>query len=332
MQYTYELSAKVKKLDVVWMIDNSGSMQDNIKAVQDNMQSFVGWLKQQGTAQGIDVKAILISCDTAVHPNPRAGTQHSADRYCMDMRSDNYGGLVKIIREWDKDDSAYMPQLLMTMATKQGDALARELRADSTKIFLVVTDEGAHQIANKFIEVMDKKFGKDKIKFFSYSSPRPTSIDMVLANDPPDSERKPRQAMKDRASVWLPRAEQYFNGLWDELSTGAFFYHNMCGSEMSYSHVYEYLAKHYQGKLYNICSRDWTQHFKNLQGDIKHQIERTVELIHLARKSNLKLISVAVDQSVLSASDYTYTPSNPPVLTLHTSRDAVTVDITVSHD
>ena len=335
-KYTYKLPAKVEKLDVVWMIDNSGSMVDNIRAVQSHMRSFVNWLQTVGQQQGIDVFAFLISCDS-----PSSSSESYADvRHCMNFDQLQHQRLFRISRAWQEKDSLNMVAILVRMATTVGDPLAQRLQPDSKKIFVVVTDEAAHLNQDSiFSSEMSRAFGQDNITFFSYSSPRPTSINLVLADGATDDDGAPddvknnyRQKFKDRARTWLPQAEAYFAGRASQLVGRTFFYHKMCGGEMTYSHVYEYLAKQYRGKLYSICSQNWSQHFADLKGDITSQIERVVDLDELAHKTNLKYISVNLGQRVLASSEYAITGSNPPKLTLRTSRNAAEVVITVSHD
>ena len=324
-RYTYKLPAKVGQLDVVMMINNSGSMKSTLAAMQGQMGALMKGLAAAGTTHGVDIKAYMISCDTSA----------AEKMQCLDFKAIAHPQLIRIRRQWSKQDALYMLRIMQMMALSPTDPLGRALQArgDSTKMFVIVSDGAAYPtLDSSFITKMNKAFGRSSVIFSSFSSPRPTSIDMVLANDPPDSERKPRQTMKDRARVWLPQAAAYFAGQDRRLGGRAFFYHNMCGSEMSYAHVYEFLAKYYQGKLYNICAGDWMQHFAELAGDVSAQLARTLSLTELSGKSGLTIESVAMGGVNLSADEYTITQDQPPQLKLHTAKDGAEVVITAAYD
>ena len=328
-RYTYKLPAKVKQLDVVMMINNSYSMKPVLAGLQAGLGAFMKSLATAATTHGVDMKVYMISCDDQHAASDTAKIQ------CMDFKAIAHSQLIRIRRQWSTSDSLYMLKIMQMMASSATDPLGRALqgRGDAKKMFIVVSDGAAYPtLEQSFITNMNKIFGRSKVIFSSLSSPRPTSIDMVLANDASGSERKPRQWMKEKARTWLPQAEAYFAGQTRQLGSRTFFYHKMCGGEMTYSHVYEFLAKYYRGKLYSICAQDWSQHFADLQGDISARLGRTLSLTELGDVSGLTYESVAIGGVNLSADEYTITKDQPPQLKLHTAKDAEVVVITATHN
>lgn len=334
-QYTYTLPAKVTQLDVVWMIDNSGSMKDNIAGVQANMAQFTTWLNSlahQEESSGIDVQAYLISCDERYTASTSGTGTH--DRHCIDFGLIRHDKLVTIHRPWAELDSYYLPKLLSEMAVDSNDPLGHRLasRGSSKKIFVIVTDEGAHPqysvMTGPVTAVLDKTFGQKKIAFFSFSPPRTTNINDVLSDNSTHAKFKKRAMERN----WLHITDQYFRGQLEEFAIRPFYVHKMCGSTMSYSYVYEYLAKYYQGKFYSICQPNWQDNFNEMRGDITAQVSRTLTLSDLEGKTNVQYHTVSIGGVVLSADEYTITTASPPQLTLRTSQKAQNVVITVSYD
>lgn len=334
-QYRYPVPVQVSQLDMVWMIDNSGSMKDNIEGVLKNMTSFTQWLDDKREEAGVDVRAFLISCNAKITSSVSG---HGPDaRYCIDFDGMEALQLTPIHHNWAKDHSLFMPQHLQQMAVDTNHDLGRSLasRPQAKKIFMIVTDEAAHPLYESEIKpvitAFDKVFGRKNVAFFSFSPPRTTNIGHLL---PDRDTNKPYKTAAIQRN-WLALTDQYFSSQLDELTIRPFYLHKMpgCSEPMTYSWVYEYLAMYYQGKLYNICDQGgggWQ--FDELQGDITASLKPALTLIDLEDKTNVTLHDVAIDGVSLAADEYTMSTDQPPILTLHTSRSASTVVITVSHD
>ena len=132
---TQEAETKKQPADIIWIVDNSGSMTTEAQAVQDNMNVFA----QQITASGIDVRVILISSpQTIILGIPIGngvcvGAPLGSGQCPNDSLAPRYLHLPNAVGSWDALN------LLITNYPQYKSML----RAGASKTFVVVTDDNA---------------------------------------------------------------------------------------------------------------------------------------------------------------------------------------------
>jgi hypothetical protein len=146
------------KADIIFVVDNSGSMSEEASAIQKNLNAF----SQQIVASGIDVHVILIasapsgaSAGACIDPTGIAclfvpGLTVAETGICMDPPlglqgacpkqddTNQAGGYVHVRQPVDSHNA-------LEMIEKSFSAYQGLLRADAAKTFVVVTDDDANK-------------------------------------------------------------------------------------------------------------------------------------------------------------------------------------------
>lgn len=323
-----------QQLDVIWMIDNSGSMEDNIDGVVRNFAEFVRSVSQMS----MNARVYLITCvnghssgsGTVIHPE----TGYTSAIHCIDYNETTYKNVVVYSRAWKYSSSYSIPLILANRATQSSvdpgpDSLYKKLkvRPNSKKVFVAVSDEMAAYTFEtpgypSVIDKLDRAFGKQNVSFFSFSSPRPKVQDIISSPKGNDLQKA-----TTKARIWLPQAEAFFTGRSGSLSP-IYLYHNQCG-EMSYSQVYELLAQYYGSRAYSLCVQNWRQNFKNLTLGIEKAVIEPLSLTQLSGRRNLTIDQVKIGSTVLRKNtDYTISGSSPPLLKI--IKEGVSGNVVVS--
>lgn len=137
--------------DIVWIIDNSGSMQNETQAVQTSMNAFSQLISQSG----IDHRVVLISSQDqpfvcfgtfgVIIPPPLGG-------------SPNFRAVTQ------KVDSNNALELILSTYSQWSDMM----RPNATKTFIVVTDDQSNMPAQTFtdgVNALDPMFAGSNWKF-----------------------------------------------------------------------------------------------------------------------------------------------------------------------
>lgn len=134
-----------KPLDVIFVIDNSGSMEDEIAAVRDNINdSFAALIE----ASGADFRVIVLSkygvggTNVCIEP-PLAGagcsdglglpSTNGAKFFHYDYPIDSLNPLCKLLEQFDKPD----------LSGRTPGGWQEYLRPDAHKAFILITDDSA---------------------------------------------------------------------------------------------------------------------------------------------------------------------------------------------
>lgn len=130
-----EASEAIAPVDIVWVIDNSGSMSEEASLVQSNINDFAAAI----SGAGLDVHVVLITAPGFVNVPPPLGTDPSQ--------------FLRV--EEDVQSSNSFEKLLSTYPR-----YADFLRVNANLHFIVVTDDESAMSANDFHTAMLGNLGK----------------------------------------------------------------------------------------------------------------------------------------------------------------------------
>ncbi len=150
-------TATLRPVDIIWMIDNSSSMQAAIAEVTAGMNDFAALI----AAESIDYKVILLSLRNKTSPVQIAGgTRYPICIPAPLAGDDNCGNGARFFQSSiDIRSTQPLEQFLGTLGQTAGYALgeakggepwAQELRPQATKTIVVVSDDNARLSATDF--------------------------------------------------------------------------------------------------------------------------------------------------------------------------------------
>ncbi|MBO6934788.1 MAG: VWA domain-containing protein [Deltaproteobacteria bacterium] len=132
---TVEASEATAPVDIVWVIDNSGSMSEEADLVQSNINDFAATI----AGAGLDVHVVVITAAGFVNVPPPLGTDPTQFlRVEEDVQSSN--SLEKLLSTYDRYSSF--------------------LRTNANLHFVVVTDDESDMSADAFHSMMFTNLGK----------------------------------------------------------------------------------------------------------------------------------------------------------------------------
>jgi hypothetical protein len=218
--------AEIKeKIDIAWILDESGSMHEENANVIENLSAF-----ELDMAKFSNVKIF--------NSMTEEWRVESADALScvldgLDMNKNN--------------SKCYSAAVNKDIETDKHLKLKKFFREDSKKIFVFVTDDESHLPATDFLDAM-KEFAP-KALYYSFAG-----------------ESK-----------------------------------EACSSIASPGMVYKELAEASGGKMYNICTEDWSQELKELSVSIKKQTENRFKM---DLKEGSKITEVKVNDEVIKEDLY----------------------------
>lgn len=182
-----------KPVDLVWIIDNSGSMNQEAAHVRNNLAKFVEFLQDKVT-----IRLALISQigNTGTSVNIPSGLK-SEGHIEINQRVSSRDGFKKLL-------------------SKVPDLQSNFFRANSQKAFVFVTDDNSNMATSEFVDVL-KRDGIDQFKLFGFIGMETKALSPCMARH---------------------------------------------GSE------YKKLAESTQGRVFNICEKDWANHFNKLADQV----------------------------------------------------------------
>ena len=185
-------------IDIVWVIDNSGSMSQEISFVESNFSSFLDSISQLSSVKlglisekvssthpyGIRLsteqqKQIDLWVTDPIDRNRKLSAQSSnalaliASTACDASLTDNVNGVIcgrNII-----DDAQNHPSKLPNIESKfrvmrAAGSMNEFFRNDSKKIFVVVSDDSPMGFyTESYVNAMNRRFGTGNHRFFSFS-------------------------------------------------------------------------------------------------------------------------------------------------------------------
>lgn len=95
----FQAENRLAPLDIVWIIDNSGSMNNEAEIIQDNMNSFVAALEASGTE---DYRVVVITRSGFVNVPPPLGTDSERFSFVNDnvQSSDALSNILSTFSRW----------------------------------------------------------------------------------------------------------------------------------------------------------------------------------------------------------------------------------------
>jgi hypothetical protein len=139
----YTASTQDKPVDIIFVIDNSFSMDDELVAVEDNINDSFAQIIEQS---GIDYRVVMISSHAAPEDNhicikePLSGTDcdpvpdapvNGPRFFHYDVGIDSEDAFRKFLQAWDTEDMhGFAP-----------DGVQQWLRADAFKVIIAITDD-----------------------------------------------------------------------------------------------------------------------------------------------------------------------------------------------
>ena len=142
---TAEATPVFAPVDIVWVVDSSGSMRDEATRVRDNMNSFSGDI----SASGIDHHVVVMSDPEYVSVPPPLGSDPSRYQFVPQ----------------DIDSNEPLERLL-----SEHWRYAGFLRPEAITHFVVVTDDDSSLGAGSFISQMESRLGH-RFTFHAIASP-----------------------------------------------------------------------------------------------------------------------------------------------------------------
>ncbi|MGE0173141.1 MAG: hypothetical protein AB7T49_10160 [Oligoflexales bacterium] len=259
-------------IDMVWIIDNSGSMSEEIEQVKTNFSRFVTSLS------GItDMNVSLITCTGAgmglcIDPSEFAAGKVNV----INTEVGSYNPLAMLIGALCPPSESIVSETAedTTLCGEKANSdvlednfglpgefweyinppvlgsLDKAFRKDAKKVFVVVSDENSFNFgSSEFKRVADKKLGKDNYSFFGF---------ITMAKE-------------------VTACSSYIKGT-----------------------AYIELSKQVNGGVFDICESDWSKNFDTLTKGVTEEARRTFVI----EGGFGKIVSVTLNGRALSSSEY----------------------------
>ena len=275
----FPISQDLKAIDIVWIIDNSYSMDDAIANVETNFTSFV-----QSLSDSTNAKIAMITKDCATNENGQVAA-------CISLSSD-ITSKVKLVdfevastnplailsaATCKKEDSALIsmdeeslfPSANMNICNQGpaegienfelplvAGALSDFFRKEAKRVFVAVSDDIAVGVENEYFADVQAYMGVEDFHFFGING-------TVKPGDP----NPPESAN--------------------------------CTSE--YGNAYIQLAQKYQGENFDVCDSKWDDKMVKLASGLKSIAKH---IFALKSDNATKIISVEVDGEELDVKDF----------------------------
>ncbi len=151
---------KYRPIDLVWVIDNSGSMSQEVEQVRANFANFISSVKTR-----TDLNIAVIS----------AVQSYASHRLTLPADFNEAGGVL-VDRAVGSHDSLYLLASAMCSTETAGHDLCNNsypirgslvdfFRADSNKVFVFVTDDNSSLDYNEFLDFVPLAIGQEATAF-----------------------------------------------------------------------------------------------------------------------------------------------------------------------
>jgi hypothetical protein len=154
---TEAATAEFRPVDIIWLVDNSSSMQPAIDAVTQGLNNFATLI----AGKNLDYKIIMLSLRSKTNPVSMSGSDRWGVCIPQPLAGDaNCGNGTRFFQSSiDIKSTQPLEQLLGTLGQTSGYAMGEErggepwkdqLRAEATKTIVVVSDDDSRLSANQF--------------------------------------------------------------------------------------------------------------------------------------------------------------------------------------
>jgi hypothetical protein len=286
----YKIGAFKAGVDILWAIDNSGSMSNEIAQVGQNFNKFADHIRSAA-----DLKVGLITCTGTISNGHclDASAVSGSKVELLDVAVMSTNALAVMMSTQCPPDQTYVPDESGTSTAESKVCNYKAETSDFSGIKIALV-EG---FSSKAFGAMQNFFRQNTRKIF-----------VVVTDD---------NAMGIKAKSF----EDFSN---KKFSTTGFDFYGFIGTSSSSCKVskvgveYQTLASGHHGKTYDICITDWSASFNELSKNIARAAQRTFTV---DSSSTVKILDVFVNGTEKLSSDK-YTVSGNAV----TIDDSVLLD------
>jgi hypothetical protein len=154
---TEQAAAEFRPVDIIWLVDNSSSMQPAIEAVTDGINNFANLI----AGKSLDYKIIMLSLRSKTNPVMMSGSNRWGVCVPQPLAGDaNCGNGTRFFHSSiDIKSTQPLEQFLGTLGQttgykvgeeRGGEPWKDELRVEATKTIVVVSDDDSRLSANQF--------------------------------------------------------------------------------------------------------------------------------------------------------------------------------------
>jgi hypothetical protein len=272
-----------KALDMIWVIDNSGSMSEEAAQVRNNLEKFVTSLNVSSDS---NMKFLLVSKTSTVTQSPAYCIQFPTKKGCLEQGVSLPANIKSNFSQEDiYVDSTNGPSLLIRKLQQLDSASTPFFRRDSKKVVVFVTDD------NSTSDFIDKSVNPN-ITVSAFSAIKFSAALNSLTNVSPGE-----------ASFFG------FIGLGNDPNKDPY---SSCQAATGL--VYKTLSAKNNGAVFNICDTDWASNFDALKTNVQTTLERTY---NLKAQNVANVVKIVVDNNTILAdpANFTFDPATG-ILTL----------------
>ena len=282
----FNIKGGSSQLDIVWVIDNSGSMTDEAAQVRSNFSKFI-----KSVSDETDLKLALISSsvrtgqygDTSVRLSPRDLAEGHSQ---LDLHVGSTNAMTIAA-------AATCPAEATNLFVQRSNRFGGNLQdgsklCGSDEFFYSDNFLNRYPTDNRYIEEPEivRQAAGTLSNFFRENSTRA----YVFVTDDNAETVNQHNMMKMMAGASKPIIYA-FRG--DSKSQGC--------KIANKGVAYEELASSTGGKVFDICESDWSQHFSTLTESVVNQANNRFTLKHAAIPTS---ITVSIDGKKLAATDF----------------------------
>ncbi len=258
LKFSVDSIRSQRPLDIVWVIDNSTSMKEEIAHIRRNLKSFIEHVRQFANLRTIilsKANASNYNRDYVINVPDIMGASLSQDVLSIDHLIGSHDALY------------WASQLVCTDPKKCGDQIKYPFCSDfqkckqhyqnlvglnksqifrdaAKKVFVFVTDDEATDVQDqRFLEIYKEATATAPVKVFSF--------------------------------VALSKSE------------------SPCAAGVG--HVYKDLSRATSGRAFNICDSDWQMHFRDIAEDLEQSVIRTFDIRGNVQILNVKVNGVKLE-------------------------------------
>lgn len=223
-----------KKIDMVWVIDNSGSMKNENEHVQNNFEAFVRSLKDR-----VDLKAVLVT-------KKRTGSE---DGTGIDIPSVSGVDLTQIQHTVASTDPLLISALAMCPEAPKAGGFCSKFK--STK----------QAASEKF---SDKKYDKIYSSLHRFFRTNSRKVFVYVTDDNSDHDNPfyiKREQFVNVFNERFPGERPVMFGFVGQNKTDC--------KVTNVGQLYIDMARTYSGRTFNICDTDWTPNFTAISQKVK---------------------------------------------------------------
>lgn len=343
-------------IDMVWVIDNSGSMADEAQNVRDNFDRFI-----EKTSKFVDLKLALLSRpshsnmgDSSSETTPGAipgGLPGSIPRMNWDLG----------VTLSDKAKEAGHQQLPIGIGSYNPLGILAAAICDDSENGVISPNPGSMMGGRKKFKICGKEFGNSGESSVSNpnSTANPSNRTRYMERfDPSKVSAKLKDFFRNGAKkifVIVSDEDSFvvngtnfldlikssidsdptvfafagMEGVNPFTASGSSSIGNATGSKKKCSayrgEAYHVLAQKTGGKVFDICEENWTEHFDRLTENVKEIVSNQFKLA--PKNEKLEIVSVKVNGNEIASDDYNFANNTITIDKKYATKDGAEVEV-----